>query len=283
MDAPFHALSQDDKVAKTPIAQEHFVPAQRLQQVGQKAQLVLVIAAGQPGDDHPRAQAEEGQEPGDGEAASGFLDTRLRIEGSILRRIGHGEAGAIHGGHVMAAPKVALRDGLSAIPEQILVNRFQAIQGKLGSSHAIGASLIGRKALLLRQAQGAGLAHGVPAGGTSLGALPQEGPESQSQGPGADPREIALVLLGETVAWNPWRAQELELMEGALSQTQKLLGVLFELLGPAWEIGSGHRTALILSQSLTTTQEHATNTPMKPDSSQPEPYRRLRARLGKLG
>lgn len=193
---------------------------------------MLIPVTDDPGSDHARSQAKEGQKPGDWESAAGLLHVLLRVDFLILRRIGHGEASAIDGGDTQTAPKVALRDSLLGALEQSIVDGIEPIEGQLSSGTTIRAGFVCRDGFVLGRAESDRLADGVAAGGTGLGGLPEEGPEGELKGPETVSREGAVILLGESECWDPVGSQELELVEGILRQAEEFLRMMFEIAGP---------------------------------------------------
>lgn len=80
-----------------------------------------------------------------------------------------------------------------------------------------------------------------------MGGLPEKGPEGELQGPETVSREVAFILLGESVCWDPAGSQKLELVEGILRQAEELLRMMFKIAGPGREERNRHKTVLILS------------------------------------
>jgi hypothetical protein len=163
----------------------------------------LVEVPGNPLGDHTRGQGKEGQKSGDREAATRLLDALLRECLLIFRSVCHGEAGAIDNGDAVPTPQIPLKDAVLGIPDQVLMNGLQPVNGELGPGDTIGSGIIGRDRFVVRGAKSDGLTDGVATGGTGLSDLPKEGPKDKVKGPAAGSGEGLFILLGEAVSGDP--------------------------------------------------------------------------------
>jgi hypothetical protein len=120
------------------------------------------------------------------------------------------------------------------------VDVIQTFEGELAAGLAIGTGFVGGLRTFLELAEVAGLDNGLAAGSTSLGDLPQEGPEDQAKVPATVAGVGTFVLLGQTGVGNPRFKEGLELMEGGLGGRAEVLELLGEERGEGRKIGCGH-------------------------------------------
>jgi len=125
------------------------------------------------------------------------------------------------------------------------VDLFQSIYRHGGASHTIGRIVEPWDGAFLKLAQRRRLVDRFATRGTRLSDLPEEGPESEPQGPTAATRMRALVLLGKEKLRKPLVEEDLELMQersGMMIVTgTKPTQVTVEVRTPGGEIRS-HRT-----------------------------------------
>ena len=97
-----------------------------------------VQRAGQDLQEHPRADVEQGEEVGDGEAAAGPLDGGLAEMGLELGRVGHRERGAVDDEDAMPEPASGVaRRGVERIGDAA-DQRLEDLQRQAGPGQAVG-------------------------------------------------------------------------------------------------------------------------------------------------
>ena len=105
-----HQQRQMGERAETAVAQQHIVLAKLGMELCHPGHVVRAQRCGQDLDEHPRADVEQRQKMGHGEAAAGLLAAGLAEVLLEFGHVGHGEARAIGDEHAVAMPGAVVVD-----------------------------------------------------------------------------------------------------------------------------------------------------------------------------